>query len=374
MLSHTLLVIAAVFVAPATAFSAPATAAPGLSRPPAEFLRAVLAARTPDAEREGLLDELALLRRGRSRDDGAGEAAWRAATAALLAEVDARASSPLARAARAAPWLRLPSFRANAGCAATIVALTAGDDDADELVRAQALAVALGQLRAERKPTARKGRKYGIAHVLSEAKRRTRREASIEEMLSRTPEGLETPQYATLASRAGWEVRSYDGFAVCSTREPGPKAFGTLAGYIFGQNEPQTKMAMTTPVIMDRAAGTMSFVMPSDYWGGGERGEGDALEGAPAPRDGDDVTLGGDGAGVGGARVAALWYGGLATLRDVSARQAQLLAALERDGEWRVEPGATPLVANYNDPFTSPWKRRNEVLVRVVRREETTAE
>ena len=64
----TYLVLAAcgvAFVAPANAFSAPAAAA-ALSRPPAEFLRAVLAARTPDAEREGLLDELALLRRGRN--------------------------------------------------------------------------------------------------------------------------------------------------------------------------------------------------------------------------------------------------------------------------------------------------------------------
>ena len=64
MLSHTLLVIAAVFVAPATAFSAPATAAPGLSRPPAEFLRAVLAARTKPAAETARVEDPAAPSRG----------------------------------------------------------------------------------------------------------------------------------------------------------------------------------------------------------------------------------------------------------------------------------------------------------------------
>eukprot|EP01036_Dinobryon_divergens_P000096 gene96-111_t len=47
----------------------------------------------------------------------------------------------------------------------------------------------------------------------------------------------------------------------------GPAAFNQLAGYIFGGNQPQQKMAMTTPVIFQESnSRKMSFVMPSKFW------------------------------------------------------------------------------------------------------------
>lgn len=43
----------------------------------------------------------------------------------------------------------------------------------------------------------------------------------------------------------------------------GMKAFNALAGYIFGSNAEQQKMAMTTPVLTS-TAGTMQFVVATD--------------------------------------------------------------------------------------------------------------
>ena len=51
----------------------------------------------------------------------------------------------------------------------------------------------------------------------------------------------------------------------------GAKAFGALAGYLFGKNQESTSMAMTTPVINrgEADAKTMSFVLPSEFWNDG---------------------------------------------------------------------------------------------------------
>ena len=92
----------------------------------------------------------------------------------------------------------------------------------------------------------------------------------MEEMLARTPEGLETPKYEVLTSRPTWEVREYLEFSVCTTASarpveggdgtvklqqpslPNAGGFQALAGYIFGRNQEQEKMAMTTPVLQQR--------------------------------------------------------------------------------------------------------------------------
>ncbi len=63
---------------------------------------------------------------------------------------------------------------------------------------------------------------------------------------------------ATLATVRA-EVRSY--------KEISGPGFRKLAGYIFGGNESETKIAMTSPVHMDinDSLSSMSFVMPSAY-------------------------------------------------------------------------------------------------------------
>ena len=66
----------------------------------------------------------------------------------------------------------------------------------------------------------------------------------------------------------------------------GNSQFFALANYIFGKaNVKQEKMAMTTPVQMDPRTGTMSFIMPSNYWGS------ERLGSAPAAAEGAGVRL-----------------------------------------------------------------------------------
>ena len=103
---------------------------------------------------------------------------------------------------------------------------------------------------------------------------------------------------------------------------------------------------MTTPVFT--RAGQMEFVLPETYW--------KDLGKAPAPVSNVEITYGE------GGLVAASYYGGYATKDEVSRRQAELVEAIEAS-DYAVA-GETYSAA-YNDPFTPPWRRRNEVLVAV---------
>jgi hypothetical protein len=44
----------------------------------------------------------------------------------------------------------------------------------------------------------------------------------------------------------------------------------------------------------------------------------------------------------------------------------KLKKLLDRDEEWQAAENAPITLAQYNDPFTPPWRRRNEVSVEVV--------
>merc|ERR1719199_2317968 len=96
-----------------------------------------------------------------------------------------------------------------------------------------------------------------------------------------TPE-LETPAYLILKRMAAYEVREYPAMVIAeadmsmaisesdnkknNSGTSATSAFQTLAGFIFGANSTNTKMAMTTPVftqLVDTQPSTMQFVVPS---------------------------------------------------------------------------------------------------------------
>lgn len=200
-------------------------------------------------------------------------------------------------------------------------------------------------------------------------------------MLQRRPTDLETPKYTVLSgdnntpadSRGGWfQIRSYEPFRVCTVsllqeRKANPemdatlnepakgniKAFGALAGYLFGKNQDSKAMKMTTPVLTTEDK-RMSFVLPSEYWGDPAA--------APQPLVGSGVTV----ENVEPATRAVVMFGGYAV--NVAERKKQLLLLVDNDKEWMVVPGETPVLAQYNDPFTPPWKRLNEVSIAVQKR------
>lgn len=231
-------------------------------------------------------------------------------------------------------------------------------------------------------------KKYGIRTIETSARKELNNNKSTD-IVSRVPEGLETPKYDVIIKRSlqsskksyEIEIRNYSAFSVCSVpmmkarpknksqtdqklsnpQLAGASSFGALAGYLFGKNQEAKSMAMTTPVLTvgDGDEKEMSFVMPSNFW---EEG---SLDSAPKPMEDSLVELKRK---EGGTR-AAIMFGGFAGKTEVESRKKQLLQGLESDAEWIKESDDSPItLAQYNDPFTPPWKRRNEVSISVVSR------
>lgn len=205
------------------------------------------------------------------------------------------------------------------------------------------------------------------ASALQSTTEELRRE--VKNVFKSTPEGLDTPSYIVLLPKAGagagagaaklaargYEIRSYAGYSVCTTIEKtdsvgamaSGRNFNTLAGYIFGDNKQEEKMSMTTPVIMG-SDGAMSFVLP--------RGRSAAT--APLPKT-DKVML----RDVDESLVAAREFTGICTEAEVSAQRALLEDALLSDGV--AYDNLSLQVLQYNPPYTLPWLRRNEVLLKL---------
>ncbi|KAL7519587.1 hypothetical protein ACHAWX_004346 [Stephanocyclus meneghinianus] len=222
----------------------------------------------------------------------------------------------------------------------------------------------------------------GISDLLQQATRDAANAVilSSAELLKRTPD-LETPQYTVLKTRSnGLEIRQYEPFAVCSVtmkdlnsnsgsdkdsasrlsnpQLSGAKSFGALAGYLFGENQAKKTMKMTTPVITEGEGDDkkMSFVLPSDYW------KSETMSDAPLPLSDSAVRI----APVQGSVRGVLAFGGYGRKSDAMSKKLKDL--LLKDGEWCAVENAPVVLAQYNDPFTPPWKRRNEVSVLVAPR------
>lgn len=160
-----------------------------------------------------------------------------------------------------------------------------------------------------------------------------------------TPD-LETPTYTVLRRFRDYEIRLYKPFqfaeAPASDQRTKGEAFMKLAGFIFGENKENKKLAMTTPVYTTRES--LQFVIGSDA--------GDATI-TPVR---DDITC----ASAGGGVYAAVKFNGLAIDSEVKENTRHLRRRLEEDG---YPAGGEELLAQYNDPGTLPFFRRNEVLI-----------
>jgi hypothetical protein len=168
---------------------------------------------------------------------------------------------------------------------------------------------------------------------------------------------VEEPPFTLLRSDPPFEVREYASFVVAETVVEGGfdaasrSGFRRVAAFIFGENRAQDgqsrKIAMTAPVTVEPRgdAWRLHFVMPP----------GSDLASLPRPND-ESVRL----REVPAHRMAAVRFSGLTTEERI-ARHTRLLR------EWLAANGIgfvdAPQVARYNDPFTLPWNRRNEILI-----------
>lgn len=165
------------------------------------------------------------------------------------------------------------------------------------------------------------------------------------------------PPYTLVKNEPPFEVRDYAALTVAETLIEGDfdiagsQGFRRVAGYIFGKNQnaqgESEKIAMTAPVTMEaqNQQWRLHFVMP----------QGMALSNLPKPVDA-SVQL----REVPAQRMAAVRFSGLTTAASIE-RQTQLLK--DWLGRNNLAYEDRPQLARYNDPFTLPWNRRNEILI-----------
>ncbi len=166
--------------------------------------------------------------------------------------------------------------------------------------------------------------------------------------------GYETPPYAVIRTDGPVEMRRYDPHVVAEVRVRGDRqaaagrGFRTLAGYIFGKNDDGAKVAMTAPVTQlpaDPARETwdIRFMMPAAF----------DVDTLPVPDDAAIRLTRTD-----AETQAVIRFSGFWTDAKLTQQADALRAWAEAEG---VALEGAPRFYFYDDPFTLPFNRRNEV-------------
>ena len=146
------------------------------------------------------------------------------------------------------------------------------------------------------------------------------------------------------------EIRAYAPrvMAVTGMDEDTDGGFRVLAGYIFGGNAEEEKIAMTAPVQQSMAGEKeMAFMMPAKY----------ALEDLPAPED-QRVSF----REAPAYTAAVIQFSGWASAEKADEKWQQLRGFLISEG---IDITGEPTLNQYNPPWTLPFMRRNEIIVPV---------
>ena len=165
----------------------------------------------------------------------------------------------------------------------------------------------------------------------------------------------EEQKHSLIRKYKDFEIRFYPSATIATINSSartykdlsGP-GFQKLAGYIFGGNEANTKISMTTPVQMDinDSVSTMSFVMPSEY----------KKENLPKPND-PNVRI----KNTEDEYVAVIRFGGYASDKDLKFYSEKLQELLKENG---IASFGNYRFLGYNPPFQIVG-RRNEIIVAV---------
>lgn len=165
----------------------------------------------------------------------------------------------------------------------------------------------------------------------------------------------EEQKYTVILKEKDFEIRFYPSTTVATINSKaktykdlsGP-GFRKLAGYIFGGNESNTSISMTSPVHMDinDSASSMSFVMPSSY----------NQENLPKPNDPNVLIQ-----KTTDEYVAVIRFGGYASDKDMTYYSDKLQNILKEKG---ITTCGHTRFLGYNPPFQLV-NRRNEIIVSV---------
>jgi hypothetical protein len=181
-----------------------------------------------------------------------------------------------------------------------------------------------------------------------------------------TSHAIEEPDFQVVQRLDAVEIRQYAPYVVAEVTVSGPadsagnRAFPLLAGYIFGKNKGERKMAMTAPVTQTPAPVKMAMTAPvtqapvaEGYLVQFVLPKGVTLETAPEPLD-SRVTI----REVPAQRVAAITFSGFWSQDNYQRHLGQLTSGLTAAGlRWKGEP----VYSRYDAPWTPWFMRRNEI-------------
>ncbi|GAB1264178.1 SOUL family heme-binding protein [Aurantivibrio infirmus] len=189
----------------------------------------------------------------------------------------------------------------------------------------------------------------------------------------------EEPEYTVIEKSGAFELRVYAPMIVAETQTSGSldeasdAGFKVIADYIFGNNTSRTgdgekvsmtspvtvaplgngapeseKISMTAPVSMKQIDGQwrMHFVMPEKY----------TLDSLPSPNNPAVVLR-----EVPEHKYAVLRFSGFAGEAKIAKKTVELTMWLASKG---IRPTGAPEIARYDAPWTLPFFRRNEIMVR----------
>jgi hypothetical protein len=177
---------------------------------------------------------------------------------------------------------------------------------------------------------------------------------------------IEEPDFEVVQRLEAVEIRQYAPYVVAEVVVPGPadsagnRAFPLLAGYIFGGNKGERKMAMTAPVTQTSTPVKMAMTAPVTQAPTAEGyrvqfvlPKGLTLESAPEPLDA-RVKI----REVPAAKVAAIRFSGFWSEDNYQRHLSQLISGLTAAGmRWKGEP----VYSRYDAPWTPWFMRRNEI-------------
>jgi hypothetical protein len=177
---------------------------------------------------------------------------------------------------------------------------------------------------------------------------------------------IEEPDFEVVQRLDAVEIRQYAPYVVAEVTVSGPadsagsRAFPLLAGYIFGKNKGERKMAMTAPVTQTPTPVKMAMTAPVTQAPTAEGyrvqfvlPKGVTLESAPEPLDA-RVKI----REVPAAKVAAVKFSGFWSEDNYQRHLSQLTSGLTTAGvRWKGEP----VYSRYDAPWTPWFMRRNEI-------------
>ena len=188
---------------------------------------------------------------------------------------------------------------------------------------------------------------------------------------------IEKPDYSVTLSEGKFEVRDYPEMLLAEVTVTGDRdqaanrGFRKLAAFIFGDNQPNAKIDMTSPVMQtpqndkepksekiamtapvmqtpdENGQWVVNFMMPSEY----------SMETLPKPTD-EDIRIFKSAP----YQTVSIRFSGRGTMKNLNKQRAKLDAFVAAQG---LEVTGEPEFAFYNPPIVPPMFRRNEVHYRV---------